>query len=159
MYVPDNLRVVEVPQKGKSVIAARLIPAGEVVSELFFDSISNARIAQHFSVQVGENVFAYNRLNTIDDFFNHSCDPNMALRLSSHYDFVALREIQPGEEITWNYLTTEYDLAERGEDFRCYCQAERCVGSVRGFRYLTPEQQKELLPLLSPFLRTNAKFP
>jgi len=158
LYVPDYLVLADNPLKEKAVLAKRVIPAGEVVSELFFDGIRSQRSATGLSVQVGEHEFANNSLVTIDDFFNHSCDPNMALRLSSHYDFVALREIKLGEELTWNYLTTEYDLESRGEAFQCFCQAESCVGIVRGFRYLTSEQQRNLLPLLSPFLKTKAKF-
>jgi hypothetical protein len=45
---------------------------------------------------------------------------------------VALRELAAGEELTFDYNATEWDLAE---PFRCSCGA--CGGSiVRGFAHL-----------------------
>lgn len=80
-------------------------------------------------------------------FTNHSCDPNSCVvgrRL------VALRDIRAGEEISFNYNTTEYELAE---PFSCHCGSPRCAGTIRGFRYLTQAERESLLPQLAPHLR------
>jgi hypothetical protein len=65
-------------------------------------------------------------------YLNHSCEPNgyvNAVELS----FCALRNIRKGEEITFNYLTTEYELAA---PFRCGCQSANCFGFIRGNKFL-----------------------
>lgn len=86
-------------------------------------------------------------------FLNHACEPNAALQGRT---LVARRWIRPGEEVTFDYLTTEYDLAE---PFSCSCGAPSCRGVIRGFRHLTPAQQRALWPELAPHLRALAAEP
>jgi hypothetical protein len=79
-------------------------------------------------------------------FLNHSCKPNAAIvrRL-----LMAVRPIQPGEQISFDYNTTEYEMAS---PFHCHCG--RCEGvEIRGFRFLSPAQQAQRMPLLEPYLR------
>ncbi len=60
-------------------------------------------------------------------FINHSCSPNCeAVLIAGRIWLVALRDIQPGEEVTFDY---GYDL----EDFRvypCSCGAPDCAGYI-----------------------------
>jgi len=43
----------------------------------------------------------------VDDFFNHSCDPNAGLQIDGQKVWlVAIKNITQGEEITWDYSTT-----------------------------------------------------
>lgn len=72
-------------------------------------------------------------------FINHSCAPNAEAELDDDRIWIiALRDIAPGEEITFNY---GYDL----EDFRdhpCRCGASSCVGYILAEEYwssLPPE--------------------
>jgi len=81
-------------------------------------------------------------------FLNHSCAPNCRLDFST-WTLVAAREIHADEELTFNYLTTEWDLAE---PFVCACGSSGCCGVVRGFRHLARREQERLRPWLSPFL-------
>ncbi|KAJ1728799.1 hypothetical protein LPJ61_003845 [Coemansia biformis] len=77
----------------------------------------------------------------VSHFFNHSCAPNMAIRAVyiGHLDprlhelaFFALRDITPGEELTFDYNPQPAGHAEGdppGEDeskFNCYCGAPEC---------------------------------
>ena len=43
-------------------------------------------------------------------YLNHSCEPNGYIE-TAELTFRALRNIAPGEEITFNYLTTESEMA------------------------------------------------
>jgi hypothetical protein len=65
-------------------------------------------------------------------------------------NFVALRNIKKGEEITYNYLTTEYDLVRDNLDFDCKCGSKN--GRIKGFKFLTKSQKLKLKPLLSILL-------
>lgn len=152
MYIPPHLKLVDFLSKGRGVIANEPLQKGEVVCELFFDSIRPREIAVN-AVQKWEDDFLSNNLKTIDDYFNHSCEPTTRINWS-RYTFDALRDIREGEEITWNYLSTEYDLLLDGADFDCRCKSQNCVGRIKGFRYLNHQQKQELFPYLSTFLRT-----
>ncbi len=141
--------------KGQGVMTIKPIQKGEIVSALNFDSIRSEGTETEMSVQGGIKDFIDNSNDTIDNYFNHSCNPNMRLRLSHHYDFQAIREIKVGEELTWNYLTTEYDLTKTKEDFFCRCGSRNCYGQIKGFKYLTKDQKLELWNHLSAFLKTK----
>lgn len=58
-------------------------------------------------------------------FLNHSCEPNAEAEIFDDQIWIlALREIRPGEEITFNY---SYDL-ENYEEHPCRCGSAKCVG-------------------------------
>ena len=82
-------------------------------------------------------------------FLNHSCDPNLEIDPGAEC-FAARREIAEGEELTFNYLTTEWDMAS---PFDCTCGHPSCFGRIRGFRYISPEEQSRLLPAAAPHIR------
>ena len=89
----------------------------------------------------------------ITDFMNHSCDPNTYI----DFDELAVRaarEIKEGEELTFNYLTSEWDMKDK---FKCSCGSKKCYGEINGFKHLTDEQKNELGQFLSPFLRKKMK--
>ena len=80
-------------------------------------------------------------------FLNHSCAPNATLRGRW---LVALRPVSKGDEVTFDYATTEYDMCS---PFPCGCGAAECLGIVRGFRYLSTAQQQARAPHLAEHLR------
>jgi SET domain-containing protein len=60
-------------------------------------------------------------------FINHSCAPNAEAQLDGeHVWIIALRDIAPGEEISFNY---GYDLEDYREH-RCNCGAPNCFGYI-----------------------------
>lgn len=81
-------------------------------------------------------------------FMNHACDPTVRLAGRA---IVALRRIAAGEEITFDYNTTELDMST---PFVCACGAPACRRApVRGFAHLSPDEQRRLLPSLAEHLR------
>ena len=59
-------------------------------------------------------------------YINHSCAPNAYMKtLHGHMLFFALRDIQPGEEITVDYEDTLHPDTKR-----CYCRAPNCRGTI-----------------------------
>ena len=60
-------------------------------------------------------------------FLNHSCAPNCEAELEDgHIWIIAQRDIQPGEEITFNY---GYNLEDYRE-YPCRCGSPNCVGYI-----------------------------
>ncbi len=63
-----------------------------------------------------------------DRYLNHSCDPNVYLRLgASRIDIIALRDIDAGSELCLDYLINN----PGGDSWRCHCGAGRCRGEIR----------------------------
>jgi hypothetical protein len=134
------------------VIAIGPIEPGETILEIrgvFVD------VPSKYSVQVEESLHvelpAVEGLTQEPDrhpwrYLNHSCNPNAALE---GLTLVALRPIGRWEEVTFDYNTTEYEMAE---PFACGCG--HCGGRlVRGFRFLTEAQRREIAPRLTEHLR------
>lgn len=69
-------------------------------------------------------------------FLNHSCDPNIGvvkeLNEGGSYDFVALRDIEEGEEVRFDYETTEYEVGAFAD---CKCGADICRRNIKGYKY------------------------
>lgn len=89
-------------------------------------------------------------LYLFDSFMNHSCDPNTISRQTpeersnNQYAQVAVRDIQPGDEISCDYNLFEYDCEDKSIE-KCFCDASDCIGRVAGFKYLTEQQMKKRL--------------
>ncbi len=59
-------------------------------------------------------------------YINHSCHPNAYMRTTyGHVLFFALRDIQPGDEITIDYEQTLHPDSKR-----CTCGAQECRGKI-----------------------------
>lgn len=54
---------------------------------------------------------------------NHSCDPTTWPRENDMgaYDFIALRDLKAGDELTFDYEITEWELTDGG--FECGCRS------------------------------------
>ena len=101
-----------------------------------------------YTIQIG----AYRHLlpdGQLWRYLNHSCSPNCRIDFST-WTLVTTRAIQCNAELTFNYLTTEWDMTA---PFMCQCGALNCYGYVAGFHYLTPAQQVVLAPRCSPLVR------
>jgi uncharacterized protein len=59
-------------------------------------------------------------------YINHSCEPNAFMKtIYGHVLFFALRDIQPGEEIT-----IDYEITLHPDSKKCKCGAESCRGTI-----------------------------
>ncbi len=73
-------------------------------------------------------------------YLNHDCEPNGYVN-TAELTFRALRDIAAGEEITFNYLTTESEMAV---PFNCGCGSTNCFGFIRGRNFLTGAEAERL---------------
>jgi hypothetical protein len=78
----------------------------------------------------------YMHVNSPFRYTNHSCNPNAGIR--RNFELCALKEIQPGEEITIDYDTIEWDW-----QMDCACGESNCRGKIKGFKYLSKELQEK----------------
>lgn len=117
-------------QKGKGIFATEDIEPGEIVVSGKREKILKKRTK--YSFQIAMNVHV--QLDKLSRSINHSCDPNTGVRnnLFGGYDFIALRRIARGEEITWDYETTEFISISIK---KCLCRTEMCKKEIQGFLY------------------------
>jgi hypothetical protein len=94
--------------------------------------------------QVGPDLFLP-PYGGLDDFTNHSCEPNCGLRVyASGFDMIALRDIAAGDELTYDYSRHQEHAAE---DMICRCGAASCRGIVRSFSTLPAQLRQHYLDL------------
>lgn len=100
------------------------------------------------SLQVEENLFLVPDKIGEGDYVNHSCDPNAGL--SGQIALVAMRDIQPGEEVCFDYAmsdTTPYD------EFDCECGASNCRRRVSGDDWRIAALQQRYAGYFTPYVQ------
>ena len=159
LMLPVDAPPVAVVRAGRQflLVAVEAVAAGARLLE-----INGAECAQanQWSVQVGPGTHIV-VLPEVDleaqldrypwRFMNHNCDPNTRI---DGREVHALRAIAPGDEVTFDYNTTEWDLAA---PFPCRCSSAHCGGVIRGFAHLAPAERARLRPLLAAHLRVERR--
>lgn len=136
-------------QHGRGVFATEAITKGERILVFSGPLLVRAELrTDEYHLQVGPDLY-FGPSGLADDYLNHSCEPNSGF--DGGYGLVALRDIQLGEEITWDYSTAidEADFA----GMACWCRRPSCRGVVKSFRHLDSATQNRLKPWLLPYLR------
>jgi len=120
------------PIHGRGAFAREPIGKGTHVIEYVGERISKSESLRRCEQDNGY-IFALTAEEDLDGdvpwnparLINHSCAPNCeALMEDGRIWIVAVRDIRPGEEITFNY---RYDLVDY-RDHPCHCGAPNCVG-------------------------------
>jgi uncharacterized protein len=108
---------------------AQLIAMGYAYSELF---------------QVGLDLFIP-PYGALDDFTNHSCEPNCGLRVDTcGFTMIALKDIAAHQELTYDYSTHQ----EHPQDHMlCSCGARLCRRIIGSFSTLSSELRRHYLQL------------
>jgi hypothetical protein len=146
--------------------AGPVIAAGETVYRVVArtHAIAEGGKASRGSLQMGSDVHV-NSEGWTWAFLNHSCAPNVRLHsvavvrdsdtlLPTEVDFTltALTDIGAGQELTFNYLTTEEAMAA---PFACACGAAACFRTIRGLTHADTSDAgrlRALEPLIAPHL-------
>jgi uncharacterized protein len=130
---------------GSGVYAARRIRKGTRIVEYLGERISHATADARYEEKGQDDghtfLFIVDRRVVIDAgvdgnearFINHSCDPNCETVIEGGRVFIeALRTIQPGEELGYEYgLTWEStDDPEELAHYACRCGAAKCRGTM-----------------------------
>jgi SET domain-containing protein len=133
--------------QGTGAFATRRIRKGQRLIEYTGERISNAEADRRYDESRMRRhhtfLFTVDRKTVVDgavdgneaSYINHSCDPNCESVIEDGRIFIyALRTIQPGEEITYDYKyqrsgDPETD-AELEDFYRCRCGAGICRGSI-----------------------------
>jgi len=159
--IEDFVEKLLVGSEQFGVFATKKIPVGTVL--WIIDPINIKSVADRFTLQYDEGLHIDGQELGIAQYLNHSCDPNLYLKYveTSYIDeageskkkykiyLISRKDISQGEQFSFNYLCTEYEMAEV---FDCNCGCENCHHKVGGFKLLNEDQKKELKPWLAPYL-------
>ena len=117
MISPD-IQVINTTTNGSGVFAYRAFQPDEFIE--FFAGFEIDHPTRYSVYLDGCHIEPTNGLK----YLNHACAPNARFKSRN---LVALRAIEPGEEITINYKTTEEKLVC---PFECQCGSPNCLGLI-----------------------------
>jgi SET domain-containing protein len=129
-----GIRVGKSSIDGRGCFAARAFRKWEKIAELEGERVSRVEAARRMRGKRRLHICAVDSYWGIDgsrggngsQFVNHSCRPNSFVRiLHGHVIFFALRDIEPGEEITLDYVESYHP-----DDYGCRCGAPGCRGTI-----------------------------
>jgi uncharacterized protein len=181
IYYPSSIYVADSPIADKGIFASEKIKAGSIICQYSninkFNKILTAEEINQlpneeketylrYGYQIGDNLFAGPTSITdfpdISIYINHKCTPNVYFM--DELTIVSMRDIEPGEELTYDYATTESYEWPIGEynpyTCKCNCHSEKCRGVVLPTDWMNPELQQRydgyFIPYLAAKIRLNA---
>ncbi len=142
-YLADDLEVRPLSGgRGQGVFARRYYPRGELLAVWGGRILSAAQVAQlsteaqRWVLQIEDDLFQVSDPDNLSlaDYINHSCDPNAGI--VGQIVLVAMRPIGAGEEICFDYATTDSTSCV---EFECWCGSPRCRGHLRANDWRRPD--------------------
>ena len=132
--------------KGWGIKSKKSIPNGDFIMEYVGEVVSEKEFKlrmlteytednHHYCLHLdGGTVIDGHRMGNECRFVNHSCEPNCEMQkwnVNGHYRMAlfALRNIKPGEELTYDY---NFSLFNPHEGQRCLCRSHDCRGVIGG---------------------------
>lgn len=138
-------KIVDSGIHGKGVVATAPIAAGQRLIEYVGDRITEAEADRRYpfdeSKQQHTFLFSVNSRTLIDAavggnaarWINHSCDPNCEAVIERGRVFIeALRDIEPGEELGYDYwfVLEEPHNKKNKALYPCRCGSKNCRGTL-----------------------------
>ncbi|KAL6071926.1 SET domain-containing protein-lysine N-methyltransferase [Balamuthia mandrillaris] len=117
--------------KGETVI----MWGGEIITAEQLKECSEYELSM--CLQVDDELFMRITVVGLGDWINHSCDPNVGV--IGQCGAVAMRDIEPGEELTFDYAMTD---SSPYDTFECQCGTSLCRGVIRGGDWALPSLQE-----------------
>lgn len=142
-YISPKAEVLESGIHGKGLFAKEAFKKGEVVcvkGGYIFDRAARDSMPEWYrdaEIQIAEDLFIGPMTEEERDgsmiYSNHSCEPNIGVQ--GQIVFVAMRDIEPGEELTHDWATTDDDDYE----LKCRCGSKNCRGVITGKDWKKPD--------------------
>jgi uncharacterized protein len=155
-YLSPRTAVKPSPIHGRGLFAVEPIAKGEIVAikgGYVFDSATRREAEQRLGpaeIPVADGFFvgplAEEEREGAMIWSNHSCDPNIGVQ--GQIVFVAMRDIEAGEELTHDWATTDDERYE----MTCRCGARSCRGTITGQDWRRPELQQRYRGYMSWYL-------
>lgn len=117
----------------KSLHATSFFDAGDAICE--FSAERTLDTPTYLTVQTGEHTHIILKPEFLQ-YINHSCEPNVFFDTTA-MQLIALKEIQPGDEMMFFYPSSEWDMTQ---SFDCFCGTSKCLHRIKGAAHLSEEE-------------------
>lgn len=125
--MPTDVIAIHTENKVRSLVARQDFKRGDVIYQIPTEKLSDK--PNRFTVQMDRNLHTeVGKLSAL----NHSCNPNVILDMEKMV-VVACRDIKTGDELSFFYPSTEWEMAA---PFICLCGSPSCIHVVAGARFL-----------------------
>lgn len=157
-WLSSKAEALNSPIQGIGIFAKERILKGEPISVLggvivhISDINAYRKTMGHIGLQIDDQFFMVPTTRDelpIKGTVNHSCSPNSGL--SSSVVFVAIRDIEPGEECTFDYATSETYFPS----FACRCGTANCRKTITQDDWRILSLQQKFGQYYSPYLKAK----
>ena len=155
-YISPKAAVKESRIHGRGLFAVEPIAKGEIVCIKGGYILTGERLRSMpdwygaAEIPIADNLFIGPLMETEREgsmiFSNHSCDPNIGVQ--GQIVFVAMRDIQAGEELTHDWATTDDD----DSTMECRCGSANCRRTVTGRDWQRKDLQEKYRGYMSWYL-------
>jgi hypothetical protein len=141
---------------GRALVVREAVEPGELVVVWGGEVVHASRLGEltpHerlLTIQVEEDLYLVSGSDGPADWVNHSCNPNCGLR--GQIALVALRRLEPGEEVCFDYAMSD---GSSYDQFQCGCGGAQCRGRIGGDDWKRPELWKRYRGHFSPYLQAR----
>ena len=147
---------------GRGVFAKEDIKKGEFVGGLYGkfheakDCMSLPEEYRDHVMQCADHFWRGNETpQEAVQYLNHSCDPNCGVQ--GLFDFVAMRDIKAGEELTTDYAMQD-DSNWVVPGGKCLCGAQNCRGDILPYGDLTQKEKEQYKNYVSHWILHRYKI-
>lgn len=136
----------------QSLQATRGFKTGEIICAFSASAVSS--VPSYLTVQTGIDKHITLSPEFLQ-YMNHSCVPNVFFD-TQRMELICLRDIAPGDEITFFYPSTEWEMAQ---PFLCQCGHAECLQIIQGASFLREEtlNKYKLTSFIQNMLREKSK--
>ena len=105
----------------------------------------------HRCIQIGKYLWLYPRNGSYGWNINHSCNPNCGIYRNN---IIAMRNIQPDEEITIDYATSTCDADWK---LNCGCKSKNCRKVITSVQFLSISLQRKYAQFILPYFKKQSR--
>ncbi len=138
-----------------------VIQSGKILEDRMMDSLQYSELSEiAFQIEKGFHICPHKvggqYVQNGVFVMNHSCDPNCGIR--GQITFVALRAIEVGEEITFDYAMTDANFEDMQctpiSPMQCSCGTLKCRKMITGDDWKSDELQRKYKGRFSNYIQT-----
>lgn len=142
--------ILKKSKNGNGVFANENVRKNEIITEFRGELFTYRQLPKPYNkvedhyVQIEKNLYMGPSGN-LDDFINHSCNPNSGLVINGKkVILILIKNIKEGEEIRWDYSTT---MDEDDWAMKCNCGSKNCRKIIRDFKHIPKKFQQKYIKL------------
>jgi hypothetical protein len=154
-WLSPKAQMRKTPGKGSGSFTISKIYKGEIVASFGGFVVEQEDLKQYSidrvarSLQLNESKYLLSaKLPEPGDMLNHSCEPNCGASGTS--SIIAMREIEVGEELTFDYATTD---VSQYDEFNCACRKINCREKITGNDWQTLNLQQKYKGYFSTYIQ------